>query len=74
MHVHLPKPLHGWREFAKEIAIVVVGVLIALFFEQLVERWQWHSKIDAAEAAMQRELFYDDGPQIYERYAMHPCV
>jgi hypothetical protein len=29
MHFHLPKPLHGWREFAGEVGIIVVGVLIA---------------------------------------------
>lgn len=22
MHLHLPKPLHGWREFAGEIGII----------------------------------------------------
>jgi hypothetical protein len=30
MHVHLPKPLHGWRAFAGEVGIIVLGVLIAL--------------------------------------------
>jgi len=30
MHFHLPKPLHGWREFAGEVGIIVFGVLIAL--------------------------------------------
>src|SRR3954452_18045178 len=28
MHFHLPKALHGWRELAKEISIIVVGVLL----------------------------------------------
>ena len=37
MHVRLPKPLHGWREFAGEVGIIVLGVLIALTFGQLVE-------------------------------------
>ena len=27
MHVHLPKPLRGWRAFLEEYAIVVLGVL-----------------------------------------------
>lgn len=74
IHVHLPKALHNWRELAREIAIIVVGVFIALFFEQLVERWQWGRKIDAAEAGMRHELLWDDGPQFYQRAAMHPCV
>lgn len=34
MHFHLPKPLHGWREFAGEVGIIVLGVLIAIGVEQ----------------------------------------
>ena len=30
MHFHFPRPIHGWREFAGEVAIIVLGVLIAL--------------------------------------------
>jgi hypothetical protein len=30
MHFRLPKPLHGRRELAGEVGIVVVGVMIAL--------------------------------------------
>ena len=30
MHLHLPKPLHGWRAFVGEVGIIVIGVLIAL--------------------------------------------
>ena len=30
MHVHLPKPLHGWRAFFGEIGVIVIGVLTAL--------------------------------------------
>ena len=29
MHLHLPKPLHGWRAFVGEVGIIVLGVLIA---------------------------------------------
>jgi hypothetical protein len=25
MHFHLPKPLHGWRVFAGEVGIIVLG-------------------------------------------------
>ena len=35
MHIHLPKPLHGWREFLGEVGIIVIGVLIALGFEEV---------------------------------------
>ena len=30
MDIHKPKPWHGFREFLKEYAIIVVGVLTAL--------------------------------------------
>jgi len=41
MHFHLPKPVHGWREFASEVGIIVVGVLLALLAEQFVEWIHW---------------------------------
>ena len=56
MHVHLPKELHGSAELAKEIAIIVVGVLIALFFEQIVQRWDWQQKVAAATLCRQFQL------------------
>jgi hypothetical protein len=74
MHIHLPKVPHGWRDVAKEIAIIVVGVLIALFLEQLVEAWHWRHEVAIARENMNGELLFDDGPQIYQRAAMHPCV
>ena len=74
MDIHLPKVPHGWRELAKEIAIIVVGVLIALFAEQIVQGWEWRNKVSVAKASMRHELLWDDGPQVYQRAAMHPCV
>ena len=74
MHIHLPKGLHGWAELAKEIAIIVVGVLIALFFEQLVQRWEWRQKVAAADSAMMQEMFYDDAPEMVQRASLQPCI
>src|SRR5512142_2184012 len=74
MHIHLPKPLHGWREFAGEVGIIVIGVLIALGAEQMVESWQWREKVGRAEAAMRLELAQDDGPQAYGRLAIGTCL
>ena len=56
MHFHLPKPLHGWREFVGEVGIIVIGVLIALIGESTFEEWSWHRKIDAATHAMDAEI------------------
>jgi hypothetical protein len=74
MHIHLPKPLHGWREFAGEVGIIVLGVLIALALEQLVDAWQWREKVDRAEGAMRIELADDDGPQAYARELIGECL
>lgn len=73
MHFHLPKPLHGWREFFGEVAIIVLGVLIALSAEQAIERWRWHEEIAAG-----REALRSDFQQILgnagEREAEDKCI
>ena len=68
------KPSLVWQEVGREIAIVFVGVLVALYAQQVVDNWQWRAKVRTAEAAMQRELFFDNGPQIYGRAVVHPCL
>lgn len=74
MHSYLPKGLHGWRRVAGEILIIVVGVIIALFLEQIVEKRDWRSKVSAAEDAMTRELLWDNAPQMYQRASIQPCI
>lgn len=74
MNVQLPKPLHGWRAFAGEVGIIVLGVLLALAFGQLVDAWQWREKVRHAEAAMRLELAQDDGPQAYARVLIGRCL
>jgi hypothetical protein len=68
------KPSFEWRESGRELVIVILGVLIALLAQEVVQDWDWRQKVRAAEAAMQRELFYDNGPLVYQRAAMHPCL
>lgn len=74
MHVRLPKPMHGWRAFVGEVGIIVLGVLIALTFGQIVDAWQWRDKVRHAEAAMRLELAEDDGPQAYGRVLIGQCL
>jgi hypothetical protein len=52
MEVHRPKPFHGWRELAKEVGIIVLGVLIALAAEQTVEWLHWRERAAQAETQM----------------------
>ena len=73
MHFHLPKPLHGWREFAGEVGIIVLGVLIALAAGQIVEDIHQRTELRDAEAAMMSELRDDDLPQAFTRAAIYDC-
>ena len=73
MHFHLPKPLHGWREFAGEVGIIVLGVLIALGAEQVVETI--HDGYLARQALdhIRAELAYDSAFAA-ERVALGDCM
>ena len=56
MHIHLPKALHGWRDFAKEVGIIVVGVLIALGAEQIVTVLHWREEVSDTRRALGSEI------------------
>ena len=59
MEIHKPKPFHNWREFLKEYAIIVLGVLTALVAEQFVDGLHWRNKVDQAELNMRVEVARD---------------
>ena len=73
MHFHLPKPLHGWREFTGEVGIIVLGVLIALGAEQAVEILHWRSKVAEFRSAENIELS-ENLAAIQYRLKQGPCV
>jgi hypothetical protein len=73
MDVHLPKPLHGWREFVGEVGIIVLGVLIALGFEQLVDQWRWHQEVGSTRQAIANELV-EAANQGALRIAVEDCL
>ena len=56
MHFHLPKPLHGWRQFAGEVGIIVLGVLIALGAEQVVTVFHERSTAIDARNSVRSEI------------------
>lgn len=74
MHVHLPKPLHGWGAFFGEVGVIVIGILIALSAEQLVEGAHWRHKVEAVKEAVRHELADDDLPQAYARVVIARCL
>jgi len=73
MRFRLPKPLHGWRVFAGEVGVIVLGVLIALGAQQAVEALQWRIETKATEAALEEEIM-DSVEVADERVAVSPCL
>jgi hypothetical protein len=73
MHFHLPKPLHGWRAFAGEVGIIVIGVLIALGAEQTLQSFHWRGEVRQFRVAVDQELAYDLAALQY-RLRQEVCV
>lgn len=73
MHVHLPKPLHGWREFAGEVGIIVLGVLIALGAGQVVEKAHQRQEGIQAEQVIRNEIGLNLG-RLQSRRGIYGCV
>jgi len=73
MHFHLPKPLHGWREFAGEVGIIVVGVLIALAAEAVVQDIEWRNRVQGSLDALGSDI-KDDYFSAAEIVVTQPCV
>ena len=73
MHFRLPKPLHGWREFAGEVGIIVIGVLIALGAEQLVEKAHQQQEGVQAERVIRSEIGLNLG-RFESRRGIYGCV
>ena len=73
MHFHLPTPLHGWREFAGEVGIIVIGVMIALGAEQVVQTVHGNSEVRQFRSAVNDELAYDLG-SYKQRLMLGRCV
>ena len=53
---HKSHPIHRWREFLKEIGIIVIGVLIALAAQQGVEGIHWANEVRDAHEGLRTEM------------------
>ena len=73
MHFSLPKPLHGWREFAGEVGIIVVGVIIALSAEQVVAALHWRNTLNAERKVLNAEV-YGAWSALSGRKVVQPCI
>ena len=56
MRLQMPKPLHGWREFAGELGVIVLGVLIALGLGQFAQACNDRKSTCDARDAIRAEI------------------
>jgi hypothetical protein len=73
MDIHKPKPVHSWREFASEIAVIVIGICIALVGEQIVEKIHEHIVAGEAREQVEREMATDLAV-LSNRTRSEPCI
>ena len=74
MDIHKANPVHGWRDFAKEVGIIVLGVLIALGAEQIAQAVHWRYQVEQSRQAMRLELSEDDALQALARVSVTGCL
>ncbi len=72
MHIHKPKAAHSLREFASEIGVIAVGILIALAGEQLVESLHWRHEMEVMRESLHREIESNLTSAAY-RVMISPC-
>ncbi len=53
---HNPKGIHNWREFLREIVIIIIGVAIALGAGELVDEWNWRREVATVRDSLDDEL------------------
>jgi hypothetical protein len=73
MDIHKPKAWHGLREFLREYAIIVVGVLTALGAEAVVERLHEQQISAEAREAVRAEVRLDLA-NVDRRLAAQACI
>jgi hypothetical protein len=67
------EPPHGWGAVAWELAIVTLGVVIALAAQQTVESVNWTSQVADTREAVRAELEHDLGATEF-MMQQRPCV
>lgn len=67
------KPPHGWNAVAWELAIVTLGVLIALAAQQGVDALRWRQEVAGFRESVREEISIDLGTYPY-RAKQKPCI
>lgn len=59
MRIRLPTPLHGWRAFAGEVGVIVLGVLLALAAQEVAQKISARADATELRQSMINELAMD---------------
>ena len=73
MRIRLPTPLKGWRVFVGEVGTILLGVLLALGAQELVQSLHWKREVRQTREALNGEL--SRNLAVFD-YAMgqNPCI
>jgi hypothetical protein len=73
MSLKIPTPIHGWRVFLGEVGVIVLGVLIALAAQRVVDTLNWRSEVAGFRDALREELNLNLGTYPY-RAKQKACI
>lgn len=67
------EPWVNWPETAREVAVVVVGVVLAILFGQVADNIRWAQEVKTARASLEGEMGRANRSFAY-RVAVGPCI
>jgi hypothetical protein len=73
VEIHKPHAAKSWKEFLIELGTIVLGIVIAIALEQLVEAWHWRGEVTEARKAIAAEIASSQ-PLFVRRQATASCV
>jgi hypothetical protein len=73
MRFRISTPSYGWNAFAWDVAIVALGVALAIGAERIVQRFYWSADARQASETIKAELTEHEVDAI-ERLAVQPCL
>ncbi len=73
MHIHVPKPIHGWVQFFNEIAVIAIGIMIALSGEELLASWRERHTAEKSFEAVKDEVEVNLG-RMQARLTTQDCI
>jgi hypothetical protein len=73
LRLRLFTPMHGWRAFWGEVGIIVLGVLIALAAQQIIEALNWRREVAGFRDSVRDEIEINLGSYPY-RAKQKPCI